>query len=302
MSRSGNTNLLAKKIRSQTSLKLSTASRLAQQVHTYLGPPIPDAEDQPQRRLEAYCAHVLARRFQDGQLNGALLGVVEARPTARQLELVLEPAMADSVIYELLPRFDKHYGGIRGVPGLRPRRRQGQLVLRDSFGPAHLIASRADRKPLHLPAPRDGETRLWKARGRLSRDEKREAREWDTSIPHIVDAPVRDVLLSRILRRPALVNRAAQPHGFANCYTHHEGDLVIEWCCGDTVEAFCATLLAHDFAQGLPRDEAIKLLSAHMARLGGHTLILRRHPSCQYGKGPFSAQEIAEHIREGYAL
>jgi hypothetical protein len=134
--------------------------------------------------------------------------------------------MADSVIYELLPRFGKYDGGIRGVPGLRSRRRQGQLVLRDSFGPAHLIASRADGKPLHLPAPRDGETRLWKARGRLSREEKREAGEWGTSIPHIVDAPVRDVLLSRILRRPALVNRAAQPHGFANCYTHHEGDLV----------------------------------------------------------------------------
>ncbi|MEU2431727.1 hypothetical protein ABZ611_19800 [Streptomyces sp. NPDC007861] len=35
------------------------------------------------------------------------------------MKLTLESDMADEVLRELLPRFDRFYGGIRGVPGLR---------------------------------------------------------------------------------------------------------------------------------------------------------------------------------------
>ncbi|MFD9903435.1 hypothetical protein [Streptomyces sp. NPDC059063] len=301
MSRSRNTSRLAKKICRQTSLNQSTASRLAKQVPVYLGPPIADAAESHQRRLEAHIAHVLASGFQDRQLNGALLGAREARPIAQHLELTLESAMADEVVRELLPRFDEPYGGIRGVPGLRVHLDDPDIVLQDGLSSARITLTRTDGHAWRLPTARDGETLLWKRRpGDISREEREEAEEWTQSHPSLVDVPLRDLMMSRVLRRPNLVNRAAAPHGFANCYTHHSADLVIEWCCGDTVEALCAALLGHGFIDGLSPSEAIELTSRQSARLGGHTVILRRHSGCQYRHSPFSAQEISQHIREGY--
>lgn len=297
MSRSRNTNRLAKKIRGQTSLTLSTASRLAQQANVYLGFPIADAADPHQRRLEAHLAHVLARSFQDRQLNGALLGVREAQPESEGLNLTLESDMSDEVLRELLPRFDHIYGGIRGVPGLRVRGSKKRVILHNALNSAQVTVTRADHGPMHLPSPRDGEVLLWKrVPGGLSRDERQEAEEW-VDLNWVVDLRVRDLLLSRILRCPGLVNRTTEPHGFANCYTHHSGDLVIEWCCGDTVEALCANLLAHGIADGLPRGKAIELISGRSAHLGDRTVVLNRHNSCLYGS---KAEEVAENIRKGY--
>ncbi|MFE0047310.1 hypothetical protein [Streptomyces albireticuli] len=297
MSRSRNTNRLAKKIRDQTPLTLSTASRLARQANVYLGSSIVDSPDPLQRRLEAHMAHVLAGSLRDHQLNGALLGVREAEPESQGVRLALESDMADEVLRELLPRFDHFYGGIRGVPGLRVRGIETRLTLHDTVNSAHVTVTRADGGPIRLPSARDGEVLLWKrAPGALSRDERQEAEEW-TDSRGIGDLRVRDLLLSRILRCPGLVNRAAEPHGFANCYTHHAGDIVIEWCCGDTVEALCAALLAHGFADDVPRARAFELSSPHSAHLGDRTVILNRHGSCLYGS---HAEDIAESIRKGY--
>ncbi|MCE4946401.1 hypothetical protein LVX13_25235 [Streptomyces albulus] len=297
MSRSRNTNRLAKRIRDQTSLTLSTASRLAQQADIYLGSSVVDSPDPRQRSLEAHLAHVLASSFKDRQLNGALLGVRKAEPENQSVSLTLEPDMAGEVLRELLPRFDHFYGGVRGIPGLRVRGDETRLILHDTISSAHVTVTRADGAPIRLPSARDGEVLLWKrVPGGFSRDEKDEAEEWAGSRA-IEDLRVRDLLLSRILRCPGLVNRAAEPHGFANCYTHHAGDLVIEWCCGDTVEALCAVLLAHGFADDVPRAKAIELISRHSAHLGDRTVILNRHGSCLYGRG---AEDVVESIKEGY--
>ncbi|MEU2086356.1 hypothetical protein ABZ569_31350 [Streptomyces albus] len=297
MSRSCNTNRLAKKIRNQTSLTLSTASRLAQQANAYLGSSVVDSPDPCQRRLEAHMAHVLASNFQDRQLNGALLGVRGAEPERQGVKLTLEPDMADEVLRALLPRFDHHYGGVRGVPGLRVRGNERQWKLHDAASSAQVTVTRADGVPICLPSARDGEVLLWKRiPGGLSHDERQEAEEW-TDSPGVDDLRVRDVLLSRILRCPGLVNKTAKPHGFANCYTHHPGDLVIEWCCGDSVETLCALLLAHGFADDVPRANAIKLISRNSAHLGDRTVILNRHGSCLYGS---EAEKIAKYIRERY--
>ncbi|GAA2714087.1 MULTISPECIES: hypothetical protein [Streptomyces] len=207
--------------------------------------------------------------------------------------------MADEVVRELLPRFDAHYRGIRGVAGLRIQLSSRSIVLHDALSSARITMTRTDGQAWRLPTARDGETPLWDA-GHPSPKERLEADEWAESIPSIVNVPLRDLVLSRLLRRPVLVNRAAEPHGFANCYTHHSGDLVIEWCCGDTVEAFCAALLAHGFIDGVPPTEAIKLASPHSAQLGGDIVVLRRHSSCLYRRGAFGVQEITEYIRKGY--
>ncbi|MET7363017.1 hypothetical protein ABZS76_31935 [Streptomyces sp. NPDC005562] len=297
MSRSRNANSLAKKIVRRTSLKQSTASRLAKQVHVYLGSSVVDSPDPRQRQLEAYLAHVLASSFRDRQLNGALLGVRTAEPESQSVKLALEPDMADEVLRELLPRFDHVYGGVRGVAGLRVRGNKRRLDLHDATSSAHVSVTRADGGPIRLPSAREGEVFLWKrVPGGLSRDEGQEVEEWRDS-RGIEDLRLRDLLFSRILRLPKIVNRTAEPHGFANCYTHHSGDLVIEWCCGDTTEALCASLLAHGFADDVPRAKTIELLSHHSAHFGNRTVLLNRHGSCQYGR---STEDIVEFIKERY--
>ncbi|WP_436736596.1 hypothetical protein [Streptomyces sp. BBFR102] len=297
MSKSRNTNRLAKKIRDQTPLKLSTAFRLAQQVDVHLGSGISDSPDPLQRRLEAHVASVLADSFRDDQLNGALLGVRDAEPDAQSVKLTLESEMADEVLRKLLPRFDHSYGGIRGVPGLRVREGKGRVILHDAVSSSHLTVVRADGGSFILPSARTDEVLLWKRLpGGLSRDERQEVEEW-ADLRGFHDLRVRDLLLSRILRCPNLVNRAAAPHGFANCYTHHAGDLVIEWCCGDTAEALCAVLLAHGFIDGVPQENTVELVSRHSVHFGNRTVILNRHASCLYGH---STTDIVASIKRGY--
>ena len=156
---------------------------------------------------------------------------------------------------------------------------------------AHGIRRGRDRRrqPVLYPEDRVIKPALVVARART-------VLEWADSVGS-ADLRVRDLLMSRILRCPRLVNRTAEPHGFANCYTHHSGDLVIEWCCGDTVETLCANLLAHAIADGLPRGNAIELLSPHSAHLGDRTVILNRHGSCLYGN---KAWDVVEYIKKGY--
>jgi hypothetical protein len=297
MSKTRNTNRLAAIIRDQTQLTLSTAFVLAQKANVYLGSPIADSPDPRQRRLEAHMAHVLADSFRDHQVNGALLGIRTAEPEVQGLKLTLESDMADEVVRALLPRFDHYYGGIRGVPGLRARRSERRLILHDAASSAHVTVMRADGGAIRLPSAREGEVLLWKRLpGGLSREERREAEDW-ADPRGIDDLRVRDLLLSRILRCPDVVNRTAEPHGFANCYTHHAGDLVIEWCCGDSVQSICAVLLAHGFAKEVPRADAIELISGNSSHFGNRTVILNRHGSCLYGR---NAKRIVESIRKGY--
>ncbi|MFJ8729758.1 hypothetical protein [Streptomyces bauhiniae] len=160
-----------------------------------------------------------------------------------------------------------------------------------------MTVTRLDNGAMHLPSARDGEALLWKRiPGGVSSDEREEVDEWLDS-KTIGDLDARDALLSRILRHPEVVNRAAEPHGFANCYVHHPGDLVIEWCCGDSAEALCANLLAKDFAEGLSPDKAVELYSQYSVGFGDGTVILRRHSSCLYGR---HAAEVTEAIKKRY--
>lgn len=86
---------------------------------------------------------------------------------------------------------------------------------------------------------------MWRdAPDRLSRVERDELVYWesDGGIGRSTDA--RDLLFSRILRRPLLINRAGASHGWVNTYTHHEYDIVFEWCCGMSAEALAEVLRA----------------------------------------------------------
>lgn len=92
--------------------------------------PVPDAATADQRSFEALIVNVLANALRDRQL-GAALGTHSVYPGTSHPTLRLHPDMARRVLWELLPRFDADYGGIRGVPGMRMTWQGRKIVLHD---------------------------------------------------------------------------------------------------------------------------------------------------------------------------
>ncbi|MQS12835.1 hypothetical protein F7Q99_11155 [Streptomyces kaniharaensis] len=282
MSSSDNVARLARRIQKLTGLQLWRARELAKQVRVFVKDPIPDAASPAQRRLEAMVVHTLANTFGDRQCNGSVLGVVQATCSGDDLTLHLDPEMADEAVGELLPRWDLEDRTLRGVPGARSRLLDGQFIAQSVLFPARIILARADGVSLRRPNPLPQEVVLEVDNPALKVEAEKSA-NWSRPGPWDGLPEVRDLLLSRILRRPGLVNRAAATHGVANCYTHGESDLVIEWCCGDGLEAFFAALLAHGVADGLPVAEAATFhRSSKTAMIGGRAVVLRRRGLCAY--------------------
>lgn len=196
--------------------------------------PVPDAGTPAQRRFEALLAHTLTEPLRDSQLDGAVLGLRGVEPDSEQPTLELHPVMANRIVAELLPRFDAPFGGVRGVPGLRLERADRDWLLVDlsSAATVRLRHEDADWQP-PLPGEERGLTAIWRdAPTRLSGIERRELAEWDEGRGAWPRPDARDLLFSRVLRRPLLVNATGSSHGWVNTYTHYTFDIVFEWCCG----------------------------------------------------------------------
>ncbi|WP_330332805.1 hypothetical protein OHS33_25880 [Streptomyces sp. NBC_00536] len=193
------------------------------------GQPVPDAESPAQRAFEARVALVLVYAMRAG----ARLGITAVRPTPSGLGIELHPDLSPGVFAALMPRVDPGSGDLEGVPGLRlEHRRDGlHLCCVASGGAIRILQSvPAWRQPL----PRGRMVYV----GRrvdipLHSAERARLDDW-------ADGPAaRDWLLSRLLRRPLLVNAADVVLGWAHGrgYGHSDGqpygygDLVIEWCC-----------------------------------------------------------------------
>jgi hypothetical protein len=103
---------------------------------------VPDASTADQRSFEALIVNVLANAFKDRQL-GAAFGIAGVFPATSHLTLRLHPVMARRALWELLPRYDSDYGGVRGVPGMRIKRQASRLVLRDLLSQARVLVVQA---------------------------------------------------------------------------------------------------------------------------------------------------------------
>jgi len=241
--------------------------------------PVPDARSRDQRRFEAKIALVLAEALRDRQLDGALFGFHRVEPAPDGIGLYPHPAMANRVLRELLPRLDdEYYGELRGVPGLRPRWHQGTIILSDLMTTAQVHVIWPRRPP---PATADLESpgrALWR-HGQMDAEEAVRRARWtgeaygDPRRPFAAEAAARDWLLSRVLRRVALVSWGASPHGFANTYSHGK-DLVVESCCG-TDPAEIKRLLCQSGMAVSPEDPLLEALEAPsqltgQISLGGH--------------------------------
>ncbi|MGY1960755.1 restriction endonuclease [Nocardia gipuzkoensis] len=197
--------------------------------------PVPEAATTDQRRLEAIAACELAEAFGDSQLDGALLGIQKAKSVQEGfLRLEPHPAMAYAVVHRLLPHHDHDYGGLRGVPGLRPHSlKDGLLVLIDSLSTAGLVLQVPSGFSLRPVSSDNGDyDAIW-------HDHPDSTHESEEDYLHIwsrrfdaAGARRRDLVFSRLLRRPGILRRIGTTHRLAHTWSHWSRDIVIEWCCG----------------------------------------------------------------------
>jgi hypothetical protein len=205
--------------------------------------PVPDPVSPEQARFEAIAVKALAVELGDRQVGGAVLGVEGVDLQSDRLICWLHPVMARRVVSTLLPRFDHEHGGIEGIPGARPKIVDGNLRLADLFSDASLeLRVRRSRQPLvPLTDPGSGVRPLWRLPGPTV--EEVEERAWwgsdrnlglgNPAEPGVFET--RDLLFSRLLRRPGITNRVAHTHGLVNSFTHGE-NVILEWCCGASAE------------------------------------------------------------------
>ncbi|MFE1463945.1 hypothetical protein ACFW6M_22920 [Streptomyces nigra] len=278
--------------------------------------PIPDASSAPQRHLEAYVVHVLADALRDGQLDSAVFGVTRVRALPSCPVLYLHAEMADVVVSEILPRFEAGYGGLKGVPGLRPTPVPGgglDLRLVGTGARLRFMSEGTDWKPV-LPGdvpPGDkiegGEDyqevrQLWHSEESLDPLETDELRFWNMEpTSRRKEVVERNWLLSRILRRPAIVNLAGNSHGWANTYTHAYEDVVIEWCCGEDPQYVKSKLLESGLVEspaGVDIEPDPDFKHPETFYFGSGRAYVRRLSDCRISE--FSAVRIRERIRERY--
>ena len=198
--------------------------------------PVPDASTADQRSFEALLVHVAANALSERQL-GAAFGFVSAFPGMDHITLVPHTRMAGRVLWELLPRLDTEHACVRGVPGMRMEWRKDRIVLRDLLSQArvHLVRSVDPGAIADYLLP--FERQLWAAGNAELSEVEAEARAYwalaNTS-QEMWHKTARDWLLSRMLRRPALINMTCGQHGWASTYSGDREALTIKWCCDES--------------------------------------------------------------------
>ncbi|MFD5617249.1 hypothetical protein [Streptomyces yangpuensis] len=248
--------------------------------------PVPDAEHEAQRVLESLLLAELADGLRESDhRDGALFGFTSARPARTGLALGLHPAMADRVLATVLPRMDEHYGGLRGVPGLRivPTGGTWALTRLHERAAVHLLHPDPDWRPA-LPEHGHGLTQLWRRnRHRLHPAEAAEPSGRADAGDDPGSAAAQDWLNSRLLRRPRLLGAAGAAHGSANVYTHGGGDVVLEWCCAVERDELERRLRRSGLAQRpgrIPERLRDQPWFPGEIAMGGAFVTLRRGPCC----------------------
>ncbi|MFD9354929.1 hypothetical protein [Streptomyces sp. NPDC060031] len=231
--------------------------------------PVPDARGADQRALEAEMLVNLANGLRHDQLDGAVLGLVRAVPHPEGPEFWVHPEMGAQVLSVLLPRIDSSRTGY-GLPGLRAVREGGRVRLWSLRRNASVVLVHPDPEwAAYLDEPACEEHIWWHNRDRMHPAEA----TWHVGSRE--PAPDRDRLLSRLIRRPRLVNATGSAHGWANTYSRGDRELSIEWCCSVEVDDLARRLRRSGLTAG--QDGRARAGSGRLA-FGDAAVIVRKGP------------------------
>ncbi|MGW6842035.1 hypothetical protein [Streptomyces sp. NPDC054958] len=231
--------------------------------------PVPDAEGADQRALEAEMLVNLANGLRHEQLGGAVLGLVRAVPRPDGAEFWVHPEMGGRVLSVLLPRIDSYRMG-HGLPGLRPEREGSRVRLRSLRRNASVVLVHPDPAWAdYLDEPACEEHIWWHHRDHMHPDEA----TWHAGSRE--PAHDRDLLLSRLIRRTALVNATGSAHGWANAYSRGDREVSIEWCCSVEVDDLARRLRRSGLTAG---QENRAWSGSGRLTFGDATVIVRKGP------------------------
>jgi hypothetical protein len=210
----------------------------------WVGQPVPDGASSLQRAFEAHIAHQIAGTVRDRQIGSAVLGITKVEPWADCPVLHPHPEMTWRIIAGLLP--DKRDDGTRGVPGLRPLQVGDDLLLRQADTGAQVLLSgcAAELSTSIRSTSAVAQARVFKTS--MDESEKADQRDWETTgegRKGKLFADARDYLLSRVLRRPGIINKTGLIHSQVNTYSHGYDDLAVQWCCGTLVGELAESFL-----------------------------------------------------------
>ncbi|BFU43904.1 hypothetical protein [Krasilnikovia sp. MM14-A1004] len=227
----------AKLTRALTGMSHSQALHMARTRDCERRNPVPDAHCAHQRAFEARLTFALIDAFPDNlQPPGAPWGIAAVRADTTSLDILPAAGICDDLLAALLPYHDRAYGGIRGASGTRVTNTDdGWWTLHDlDTGAQVRVAAPAPAIPHRTrPGVATRACRLITA-PRLTREEHRDLSYFERLAQSSPDGWLehRNVLGSRLLRRPGLIRTIAEVHGSANIYSHSSTDVVFEWCCG----------------------------------------------------------------------
>ncbi|MEV7546812.1 hypothetical protein [Streptomyces sp. NPDC089915] len=275
--RTDNRHRVASICREATGLPHHTCLRWAESGLITRHHPVPEAAHADQRSLEAEVLLTVANRLQQAQVGGAVFGFVGAVPSLDGVALRVHPEMGRQVLAALLPRLHNPLPGcheLRGVPGLRPTCEAAGVRLRSlRWGTASVLLQHPDPAwARYLSEKACWEHVWWHNPDRLHPGE-----EAQLTPARGADAD-RDRLLSRLLRRPGLVNAAGSAHGSANTYSRGSRELIIAWCCALEADELARRLRRSGLLEPDEEDGAETAYGMHPGRLalGGAAVTVRR--------------------------
>ncbi|MDF5756676.1 hypothetical protein [Spongiactinospora sp. TRM90649] len=256
--------------------------------------PVPDAVSPELRHLEMKVFYALMEPFRDNiGAMGYILGLEAVEPWPDGIVLIPHGRLWHRVINSLLPSCEPKSGNLYGVAGLRfHEENDSHVSLIDLESNLILkVTRRPDRKGLRtLPLDRtpSGFIPLWQRYP--DSPSALEVNEWEFDqgrYRHDTESTAaRNMLLSRLLRRVAIINSTAKTHGCINLYDHSRRDAVFEWCCGPTVTTFLNSLGETRFCERVERDPERENDDDAWARaLIGNDRVLMRRTYCYIPPG-----------------
>jgi hypothetical protein len=232
----------AKLTRKLTGMPHTQALQMARGGDTERDRPVPDALTADQRAFEARLAFALIEAFPEHlQPHGYPWGIASVRADTDGLDIHPDPAATAYLLGALVPCHDRQYGGVQGASGTRVTISDGWWILHDLQTAAKVrVAAPASADPRRGRNEASPRSRRYITAARLTREERRDLGHIERIARSKPDGWLahRNILGSRLLRRPGLVQLLAQAHGNANIYSHASMDVVLEWCCGDTSDQF----------------------------------------------------------------
>ena len=224
---------IARRTQTFTGMTHGHALWLAERRLTTWQRPVVEASSLAQRALETRLAFALIDAFPESvQVPGYPWAIAQAIPAGASLDLYPAPGAESRLLAGLLPRKERgSRGPSSGAYGLRGEPSSpGWWTLSDLESGAYV---RVAASPLCDPAAvaaTDGNALI--TLPRVTTAERMTPRYLNTVARRARPGWLehRDVMGSRLLRRPGLLNMLARPRGATHIYTHGARDIIIELC------------------------------------------------------------------------